>query len=99
MGSRPALDYSLTFYAESPGAKDMLLVIGSSLHHVSGKKQQQHSHGQYPVLSQHWDVVTTSILSLHSAGAAAVGWSGVRVGSKLVWGRKHVSSQMCLQLK
>lgn len=38
MGSRPALNYSLTFYAvESPGAKDILLVTGSSLHHVSGK--------------------------------------------------------------
>lgn len=38
MGSRPALNYSLTFYAvESPGAKDILLVTGSSRHHVSGK--------------------------------------------------------------
>lgn len=38
-GSRPALSYSLSFYAvESPNAKDILLVTRSSLHHVRGKR-------------------------------------------------------------
>lgn len=65
MGSGPTLDYSLTFCTvESPGAKDIILVIGSRLHHVSGKNNSSTivartlfsgcCHNQYSVSSQRW---------------------------------------------
>lgn len=68
MGSRPALNYSLTFCA----VKDISLVTGSSLHHVRGKNNSSAIMAS-PLSSRSTGMLPSPVLCpLTAMGAAAV---------------------------